>query len=75
MDLEKEYENMKFLKAKIRDEGFHYCFKHYSNWDEIEDEEFTKLKKYYLQFSKHLEDHIEKYYNELEDKLEERGLL
>ena len=42
-------EDAEYLSIKIRDEGFHYCFKHYSRFEDIDDEEFHKLRKYYLQ--------------------------
>jgi hypothetical protein len=47
----------------MRDEGFHYCFKHFSSFEEIEDEEFHKLRKQYLEAAELLEKYIQnKYY-------------
>ncbi len=51
-------EDAEYLKVKIRDEGFHYCFKHYSRFEDIEDKEFHKLRTYYLQYAKLLEEYI-----------------
>ena len=51
-------EEAQYVRSKTRDEGFHYCFKHYSNFEEVEDDEFHKLRKYYLQYAKLLEDYI-----------------
>jgi hypothetical protein len=58
-----EAENWTYLYAKMRDEGFHYCFKHFSSFEEIEDEEFHKLRKQYLEAAELLEKYIQnKYY-------------
>ena len=53
-------EDAEYLSIKIRDEGFHYCFKHYSRFEDIDDEEFHKLRKYYLQYADLLEHYIKK---------------
>lgn len=46
------------------DEGFSYCFEHYSDWNEIKDEEFHRLRLGFLQHMKDLRDYIN-------DKVEE----
>lgn len=53
-----ERENWKMLKYRMNKEGFHYCFKFYSDFEEIEDEEFHKLRKQYLESAKKLENYI-----------------
>lgn len=53
-----ELEDWQYLKAKMRDEGFHYCFTKYSEWSEIKDPYFQKLKKQYIKISLLLEDYI-----------------
>jgi hypothetical protein len=45
---------------RMGQEGFHYCFKHYSSFDEIEDEEFHKLRRYYLQHAELLEKYLKR---------------
>ena len=58
-----EAENWTFLHAKMRDEGFHYCFKHYSDFEEIEDEKFHELRKKYLEIAEQLESYVnDKYF-------------
>lgn len=52
-----EYQ-LDILLFKIDNEGFDYTFESYSDWSEIEDEEFHKLRKAYLKVRKKLEDHI-----------------
>lgn len=66
-----EIENFNFLKSKIRDEGFHYCFTHYSDFREIQDEEFHKLRKEYLLSSAQLLSYVETKFKELSEKLDE----
>ncbi len=51
-------ELFKDCKYRIKEEGFHYCFKSYSSWDEIKDEEFHKLREAYLDSAKALEEYI-----------------
>jgi len=53
-----EIEDFKCVKYRIRSEGFHYCFKHYSDFSEIEDERFHQLRKQYLAIAEELETYI-----------------
>jgi hypothetical protein len=54
------------LNSRMNQEGFHYCFKHYSSFTDIEDEKFHKLRKTYLKAADELEKYIkgkaEKFY-------------
>jgi len=54
-----EAEDWVFLHSKMEQEGFHYCFKHYSNFEEIEDEEFHKLRNQYLEIADQLKKYVE----------------
>ena len=36
---EDEKEQWQFLYSTMKEEGFHYCFKHYSDFEDIEDTE------------------------------------
>jgi len=49
-----------YLKNKMRNEGFHYCFNGYSDWSEIKSKKFQKLKKKYLKAAGKLEKYINK---------------
>lgn len=62
-----ELENWEFVQNKMEHEGFHYCFKHYSRFDEIKDEKFHELRKNYLESAKLLEDYINNKIEEGED--------
>ena len=43
-----EIENWQAVHYRMDNEGIDYCFEHYSNWEEIEDEEFHKLRMGFL---------------------------
>ena len=47
------------VQCKIGDEGLHNCFASYSDWEDIKDEEFHRLRLNYLQSAKQLEDYID----------------
>lgn len=55
---EQELEDWKACQYRMKEEGFHYCFKHYSNWDEIKDNEFHKLRNQYLESANKLEQYV-----------------
>ena len=46
------------VKYRMEEEGFDYCFFHYSNWKEIKDEEFHRLRQVYLDAAKALEKYV-----------------
>ena len=46
------------LRSRMNQEGFHYCFKHYSSFKEIDDKEFHKLRKEYLSAAEKLEKYV-----------------
>ena len=49
MNKHEELENWKSLQYRIREEGIEYCFKHYSDFSEIEDEQFHQLRNSMLE--------------------------
>jgi len=55
-----------YVYAMIDNEGFDYCFVNYSNFDNVEDEKFHKLRKKYLKVQKELNDYIEQNLSELD---------
>ena len=59
-EIEEEKENFAACGYRMRNEGFHYCFEGYSNWEEIKDEEFHKLRLNYLKSAEKLEDYVNK---------------
>lgn len=63
-----EKEEMGYVYRKMLNEGFHYCFKHYSSFKDIKDEEFHRLRTNYLQSANDLEEYIKNKYNEEVDE-------
>lgn len=66
---EEQLELFENVKYRIREEGFYYCFKHYSNWEEIEDKEFHKLRKQFLAVADKMESHVNSSIETLSDEL------
>ena len=44
--------------ATIDNEGFDYCFRYYSNFKEIEDEEFHRLRVAYISAANALSEYV-----------------
>lgn len=55
---EDEKEIWRDVQYRMDAEGFHYCFDGYSSWEEIQDEEFHRLRLNYLQSAKQLEEYV-----------------
>ena len=51
-------EDMESVCYHVVEEGFDYCFEDYSDWKNIKDKEFQKLKKAYIKAKKDLNDYI-----------------
>ena len=47
-----------WVENKMINEGFHYCFIHYSDFKEIDDNEFHRLRENYIKGAKELETYI-----------------
>lgn len=43
---------------RVNNEGFHYAFLHYSDFKEVKDREFHKLRKAYIAATKKLADYL-----------------
>lgn len=56
---EDQKEEWDALKYRMEEEGFHYCFVHYSSFKEVEDQKFHELRKSYLKIAKELEEYVE----------------
>jgi hypothetical protein len=53
-------EDWESVKYRMRNEGIDYCFESYSNWDEIKDEEFHRLRLGFLQYMKEIREYVDK---------------
>ena len=69
-DLHQELEDLTYLIAKMRDEGFDYCFRHYSSFEEIKDEKFHELRLKYIQIAEELENYVETQYELKQDEID-----
>lgn len=61
-------EDWEAVKYRIQNEGIDYCFESYSNWDEIKDEEFHRLRLGFLQYMKEIREYVDKKIEEEEFK-------
>jgi hypothetical protein len=52
-------------------EGFDYCFKHYSSFEEVEDEKFHSLRESYIKISEELEEYVKSKINQIQDEIDE----
>lgn len=48
----------RYVVAKVKEEGFDYTFFHYSDFDDIEDDKFHRLRNAYLDARQELADYI-----------------
>jgi hypothetical protein len=69
--LYEQLENFQYVRAKMRDEGFDYCFRHYSSFEEVEDEKFHSLRESYVKIAEELEEYVESKINQIQDEIQE----
>ena len=53
-------EDINYVRSCMDNEGFYYCFRSYSHFTEVKDEEFQKLRQAYVDAA----DALEKYVND-----------
>ena len=63
-ELEENLDNFRSVQYRIGNEGIDYCFEHYSSFEEIEDEEFHKLRLEFLESMRKLKSYVD---NKIED--------
>ena len=56
--LEEDLDNFKAVKYRMNNEGIDYCFESYSSFEEIEDEEFHKLRQEFLDSMKKIRSYV-----------------
>ena len=69
--LEEELDNFRSVQYRMGNEGIDYCFKHYSSFEEIEDEEFHKLRKEFLDSMDKLTSYVENKIDELKSQVDD----
>ena len=67
----KELKNFESVRYKMKQEGFDYCFKHYSSFEEIQDDKFHELRKKYLDISNELEEYVHSKIDSIQTKIDE----
>jgi hypothetical protein len=70
-DLYEELENFESVRYRMDNEGIDYCFKHYSSFEEIEDEKFHELRNKFLTSLDEIQNYVDSKINELNDKINE----
>lgn len=60
-----QLEEFEMVRYRIEAEGLHYCFKHYSSFEEIEDPKFHELRKAYLAAAEALTEYVDAKLKEL----------
>jgi hypothetical protein len=69
--LEEDLENFKAVQYRMDDEGMDYCFEHYSSFEEIEDEEFHKLRNELLESMKKIRSYVENKIETLSEEIDD----
>ena len=69
--LYEQLDNFQYVLAKMRDEGFDYCFRHYSSFEEVKDEKFHSLRESYVKIAEELEEYVESKINQIQDEIQE----
>jgi len=68
--LYEQLENFQYVQVKMRDEGFDYCFRHYSSFEEVEDEKFHSLRESYIKISEELEEYVKSKIKQIQDEID-----
>jgi len=69
--LYEQLENFEMVQYRMDAEGLHYCFKHYSSFEEVEDEKFHSLRESYIKISEELEEYVKSKIIEIQDEIQE----
>ena len=70
-ELYQELEDWQMVRYRMDNEGIDYCFKHYSNFEEIKDEKFHELRNKFLTSLDEIQNYVDSKINELNDKINE----
>jgi len=69
--LEEDLDNFKAVKYRMNNEGIDYCFESYSSFEEIEDEEFHKLRLEFLDSMKKIRQYVDNKIEELTEQVDD----
>lgn len=70
-ELEDDLDNFRSVQYRMDNEGIDYCFEHYSSFEDIEDEEFHKLRKEFLESMKNIRSYVENKIEELKSQVDD----
>ena len=70
-DLEDDLDNFRSVQYRMRNEGIDYCFEKYSSFEEIEDEEFHKLRNEFLDSMKKIRSYVDDKIEELKSEVDD----
>ena len=69
--LEEDLDNFRSVQYRMDNEGIDYCFENYSSFEDIEDEEFHKLRKEFLESMKNIRSYVENKIEELKSQVDD----
>ena len=69
--LYEQLENFQMVQYRMANEGFDYCFKHYSSFEQVEDEKFHSLRESYIKISEELEEYVKSKINQIQNEIQE----
>ena len=70
-DLEDDLDNFRSVQYRMKNEGIDYCFEKYSSFEEIEDEEFHKLRNEFLDSMKKIRSYVDDKVEELKSEVDD----
>ena len=70
-NIEESLERFSYVRAKMQNESFDYCFRSYSNFEEVEDPVFHELRKDYIESANSLENYVNLQIVNLRKKMDE----
>ena len=70
-DLEDDLDNFRSVQYRMGNEGIDYCFEKYSSFEEIEDEEFHKLRNEFLDSMKKIRSYVDDKVEELKSEVDD----
>jgi hypothetical protein len=69
--LEEDLDNFRAVQYRMINEGIDYCFEHYSSFEEIEDEEFHKLRQEFLDSMKKIREYVDNKIETLSEQVDD----
>ena len=67
--LRRELDHWEVVRWKMEDEGMEYCFRHYSSFPEVKDEEFHSKREKLVALMNEIDQYVEGKITEVEDKI------